>query len=205
MNICIVLYPDFETLDVFGPVEILGKLSDSKITYYAQNGGLISSRDGAQILSRSFSELKIEACDILLIPGGQGSRQEIHNQSLIKALRQFAFQAKYVLTVCTGSALLAKTGLLDGRQATSNKRAFAFAESSGRQVKWVSRARWVVDGKFYTSSGVSAGMDMVLGFIADVFGQSLAEQIAFSIEYYWQQDKLHDDFCRHENEHHPFP
>jgi transcriptional regulator GlxA family with amidase domain len=100
-----------------------------------------------------------------------------------------------VLTVCTGTALLAKTGLLDGRSATSNKRAFDWVCSTGEKVNWVKRARWVVDGKYYTSSGVSAGMDMTLGFLNDLHGNAFAKEVASQVEYRWQQNKEEDDFC----------
>jgi len=95
--------------------------------------------------------------------------------------------------------MLAKAGLLDGRKATSNKRSFDWVRASSNDVDWIKEARWVVDGKFYTSSGVSAGMDMALGFVSDIYGKETAERIAFSIEYNWQQDRTKDDFCNQVN------
>lgn len=74
------------------------------------------------------------------------------------------------MTICTGSALLAKTGLLNDKYATSNKRSFEWVKISFDQVKWIEKARWVVDGKYYTSSGVSAGIDIALVFISDIQG-----------------------------------
>lgn len=74
------------------------------------------------------------------------------------------------MTICTGSALLAKTGLLNDKYATSNKRSFERVKISFDQMKWTEKARWVVDGKYYTSSGVSAGIDMALVFISDIQG-----------------------------------
>jgi transcriptional regulator GlxA family with amidase domain len=98
------------------------------------------------------------------------------------------------LTVCTGSALLAKSGQLNGREATSNKRAFDWAVSQGENVKWKKKARWTTDGKFYTSAGISAGMDMTLGFIRDRHGSDPARKIAYEIEYTWQENKDEDHF-----------
>ena len=98
------------------------------------------------------------------------------------------------LAICTGSALLAKTGLMDGRRATSNKRAFDWVKSVNSKVDWLPKARWVIDGKFYTSSGVSAGIDMSLGFISDIFGTNTAEEIANSIGFVWNSDKDNDLF-----------
>ena len=87
-----------------------------------------------------------------------------------------------------------KTGLLDERRATSNKRAFEWVQSVNTNVEWIQTARWVVDGKFYTSSGVSAGMDMALGFVADIVDTETAEEIAYAIEYVWNSDKDNDRF-----------
>lgn len=79
---------------------------------------------------------------------------------------------------------------------TSNKKAFARVQSVGAQVEWQAVARWVRDGKFYTSSGVSAGMDMALGFVADRYGRALAGEIAVHVEYAWQDDAGRDPFAR---------
>ena len=102
--------------------------------------------------------------------------------------------ADWVLSVCTGSALLAKAGILDHKRATSNKRAWQWVTEQSDQVDWIKQARWIVDGKFYTSSGVTAGMDMALGFIADRQGRDSAKEVANYTEYRWQQDSRLDDF-----------
>ncbi|MGV3022842.1 DJ-1/PfpI family protein [Streptococcus suis] len=133
--------------------------------------------------------------DVLLLPGGRGTRTLVENEAFLTSLGQLAEQASFVLSVCTGSALLAKAGLLDAKEATSNKLAFDWVTSQGLAVNWKRQARWVHDGKYYTSSGVSAGMDMVLGFVRDQFGQELAEQIARQAEYHWQDDPDRDDFA----------
>lgn len=85
------------------------------------------------------------------------------------------------MSVCTGSALLAKTGMLDGKDATTNKRAYNWVIQQNSNIKWIKEARWVQDGNIYTSSGVSAGIDMALGFVADNFGIEKAEEIATGI------------------------
>jgi len=110
---------------------------------------------------------EIETSRVLLIPGGMGTRKLVEDKSFINHLKNLSEKAIYVLSVCTGSALLAKTGLLKGKNATSNKMAFDWVCGIDCDVSWVRQARWVSDGKFYTSSGVTAGMDMTLGFIAD--------------------------------------
>jgi len=118
----------------------------------------------------------------------------VNNQLLIDTIRKISVSSNYVLTICTGSALLAKTGLLDGRKATSNKRAFDWVMTNGKDVNWIKHARWVVDGKYYTSSGVSAGMDMALGFLADRHGLEFARKVAFEIEYNWTEESEDDNF-----------
>lgn len=194
MNINVILFTDFETLDVFGPVEVFGKVENYTIGYYSQQGGIVSNKDGLRIKTQKINDIKIS--DVLFIPGGLGTRKEVENTSLIDQIKQLAEKSRYVLTVCTGSALLARTGLLDGKKATSNKRAFDWVKSNSDRVNWIQQARWIVDGKYYTSSGVSAGIDMTLGFVSDLLGKNTAEVIAFRIEYSWQSDKQHDDFWK---------
>lgn len=194
MQITILLYPDFETLDVFGPVEIFGKVPDWHIQYYSQNGGLICNQDNISISTENFASIP-KNIDTLFIPGGPGTRILIQQTDFIQQLKSLAQKSKYVLTVCTGSALLAKTELLDGRQATSNKRVFDWVKTSSAKTKWIEKARWITDGKYYTSSGISAGMDMALAFVQNRTDKNTAEKIATRIEYHWQQDSQQDAFC----------
>jgi putative intracellular protease/amidase len=194
MEVAIILFDDFETLDVFGPVEILGRLKEHyQISFYSQQGGLVRNGHGVAIDTQALSELKHDT-DIFLIPGGFGTRVEVNNNELIQSIKEIAAASKYVFTVCTGTALLARTGLLDNRKATSNKRAFDWVVTQGEKVEWIRKARWVVDGKYYTSSGVSAGMDMTLGFLNDVHGIDFARTVAHTIEYNWQEEKEVDEF-----------
>jgi putative intracellular protease/amidase len=194
MKIMVLLFEDFETLDVFGPVEIFGRLRDLyTIRFYSLNGGQITNRHGVSILTEKLDDIN-EDLEILLIPGGIGTRKEVENKSLIDKIRQIANHSNYVLTVCTGSALLAKTGLLDGKRATSNKRAFSWAITNGPDVTWDKKARWTIDGKYYTSSGVSAGMDMSLGFLSERHGLEFARRVAFEMEYKWTEDREDDTF-----------
>ena len=99
------------------------------------------------------------------------------------------------MSVCTGAALLARAGVLDERQATSNKAAFSWVVSQGPRVRWVKQARWVEDGKFWTSSGVSAGIDMALAVIARLIRLELAEELAVLMDYEWPRDAAHDPFA----------
>jgi putative intracellular protease/amidase len=194
MKVAVLLFEDFETLDVFGPVEIFGRRVDLyTVTFYSLNGGQIKNKHGVSILTERLENIN-DNVDIFLIPGGFGTRKEVENKLLIDTIRQISTFSFYVLTVCTGSALLARTGLLDEREATSNKIAFAWVNTNGTNVKWNKKARWTVDGKYYTSSGVSAGMDMTLGFLADQHGIEFARKLAFEIENNWIEDKDNDTF-----------
>jgi len=193
-NVVVILFKDFETLDVFGPVEILGRLKDHfRLRFISQPGGIITSTQSVPVVTEAISRI-YGSCQILLIPGGLGVVNLISDERFINDLKCLAQSAEYVLTVCTGSLLLAKTGLLSGRKATSNKRLFAWAAQESADVDWVKKARWVKDGHIYTSSGVSAGIDMTLGFVADLLGYDVARQQSIEIEYDWKEDAGWDPF-----------
>lgn len=85
--------------------------------------------------------------------------------------------------------------MLDGKRATTNKKAFGEMVALGPDVEWVPRARWVVDGKVWTSAGVSAGIDVTLAWIGVVYGEEVAGRIAVYIEYCWQRDPSLDPFA----------
>jgi putative intracellular protease/amidase len=194
MYIAILLFDDFETLDVFGPVEVFGRLTDKySITFYSLNGGEIKNRHGVSLTTESVADIN-KNLEIFIIPGGLGTRKEVENKLLIEKITEISNSSKFVLTVCTGSALLARTGLLDNKKATSNKRAFSWVITNGEKVIWDNKARWTIDGKYYTSSGVSAGIDMSLGFLSDLYGIEFARRVAFEIEYNWMEDKDNDTF-----------
>lgn len=196
MEVAILLFKEFETLDVFGPVELFGRLKNEYTTrFYSLAGGNISNSHGVTLFTRALKEIK-NGVDIFLIPGGYGTRKEVANVALIDLIRTISAASQYVLTVCTGTALLARTGLLDGKRATTNKIAFDWVITNGEKVHWIRKARWIVDGKYHTSSGVSAGMDMTLDFLKDRHGITLARQVAQQIEYGWTEDGTHDPFYK---------
>lgn len=193
MNVNILLFDDFETLDAFGPIEILGKIDDYKIKYYSLKGGVIVSAQGTSIITEKVESVSKKG--ILVIPGGKGTRILVNDKQFLQALKDTAESSIYCLSVCTGSALIAKAGLLNNKKATSNKKAFDWVESINSDVNWIKKARWVVDGKYYTSSGVSAGIDMTLGFVKDRYGKQKAIDIAEHIEYIWNEDCSKDLFA----------
>ncbi len=195
MELLVWLFNDFETLDAFGPVEVLGKLpGPTEIRFISLHGGIVTSAQRVPVVTERYDLRRPGEGFILLIPGGMGTRKEIDHEPLLQALGQLARSAGHILAVCTGAALLAKTGLLDRKEATSNKLAFDWVAGQGPDVQWVRKARWVRAGNIYTSSGVSAGIDMALGFVADQCGSGAAERIAAGIEYLWNRDRAADPF-----------
>ena len=199
-QIKVILFDGFEILDAAGPVEAFGMMPDDYgIEFYSLHGGMVKSTQSAKIetlpLSCANDKNDKNGGYVLLVPGGAGTRKLVEDEHFISSLRACAEKASYVLSVCTGSALLARAGLLDGFRATSNKRAFDWACSNGPAVDWVREARWVRDGRYYTSSGVSAGIDMALGFIRDVHGEPSARTAAARMEYIWNTDSGNDPFA----------
>ncbi|MEP2279987.1 DJ-1/PfpI family protein [Maribacter sp.] len=193
-EIAFLLFDNYETLDVFGPAEIFGRLTDLyTLKFYSMDGGIVTNRHQVPIMTEKLADINKEPF-AFLIPGGLGTRVEVENDELITSIKNISLSSTYVMTVCTGSALLAKSGLLDKRQANSNKRAFAWVVTNGPDVEWDKQARWKVDENYYTSSGVSAGMDMALGFLADRHGLEFARNVAWEIEYNWVEDKDNDTF-----------
>jgi putative intracellular protease/amidase len=192
----ILLFDEFETLDVFGPVEILGRLPDIfKLNFISSNGGLVESSQNVRVDTNLYTN-ENEVEKILLVPGGSGTREKVNDNNFINFIENVSNQSKYILSVCTGSALLAKTAILNRKRATTNKRAFKWVIEQGKDVLWVREARWVKDDNIYTSSGVSAGIDMTLGFIEDLMGKEKALEISQSIEYLWNENSKYDPFSK---------
>lgn len=192
----VVLYPDFELLDVFGPVEMFGNLTGVvEVKMVAQQRGPVVSAQGPSVLA----DHGFEDCphlDLILVPGGNGTRAAVDNPVMLDWLRQRIATAEVAMTVCTGTALFARAGVLDGRRATTNKMFFGWVAEQGPKVQWVKEARWVEDGKFATSSGVSAGIDMALAVIARLQGQQTSEMLAVATEYDWHRDATWDPFAK---------
>lgn len=191
-----VLYENFELLDLYGPLEMFGSIGpELRIVTVAEQAGPVASFQGP----RTVAEFGFEDCpalDLILVPGGIGTVQQLQEASLLSFLQERSPSAEITMSVCTGSAILARTGLLDGRRATSNKQFFDFARAQSDKVTWVEEARWIEDGPFASSSGVSAGTDMALGIIARLYGNERAEQIANRTEYEWRSDPSDDPFHR---------
>jgi transcriptional regulator GlxA family with amidase domain len=198
LTVGIVLFEGFELLDVFGPCEAYGShhLDGAfKLVTVAANGGRVASAQGPSAVA-DFALDTAPHLDLLLVPGGIGTRREVDNPALLDWLRTRSAGAALVTSVCTGAALLARAALLDGLRATTNKRAFAWVVSQGPAVNWIKQARWVEDGKFATSAGVSAGIDMALALIARIVNADAAEAVALTMEYEWHRDPAWDPFAK---------
>ena len=194
----VLLFPDFELLDVFGPLEVFGNrvVTDHfRVCTIAETAGPVASAQGPRAVA-DHALGSAPPLDVVLVPGGMGTRREVDNAALMRWITARAADAELVLSVCTGAALLARAGVLDGRRATTNKLAFDWVISQGPRVEWVHKARWVEDGKFATSSGVSAGIDMSLAVVARVVDAATASQVARVMEYTRHTDPADDPFAR---------
>lgn len=195
-----ILYPDFELLDLYGPLEMFGTIGEElEIVTVATEPGLVASAQGPSTLAEhGFGDCP--PLDLILLPGGIGTLAALRDETLLAFLGGRSASARITMSVCSGSAILARAGLLDGRRATSNKMFFSLATSQSDKVDWVEEARWVEDGAFVTSSGVSAGIDMALAVIEKLFGGERAEGIAVLTEYEWHRDPSWDPFVQYLNQ-----
>ncbi|WP_232037368.1 DJ-1/PfpI family protein [Sphingobium amiense] len=195
LRLGMVLFDDFEVLDVYGPLSMFGALKDRvQITTIAEKAGTITTASGLSFVADvAFADAP--QLDLVIIPGGMGTRREVNNAQFLSAIRHLAEVTPQVATVCTGAAVLAKTGWLDGKRATSNKMAWKWVTAQSAKVLWVPKARWVEDGKVTSSSGVSAGMDMALFLIAKRFGKETATWVANRAEYRWYDNPADDPYA----------
>ncbi len=189
------VFPGFQTLDLFGPLEILGDQSiDIDVSIVAETLDPVPSVHGHGLtVDRSIDDGR--SYDYLLIPGGDAALVAAEKAAVTDWIMTASSNAQLTMTVCTGSILLAATGLLDGRRATTNKQDFRATTPLRPQVDWVAQARWVEDGEFFTSSGVSAGIDMALAALEHLFGRSAAENVALGTEYEWHDNPDWDPFA----------
>ena len=203
-RVAVALFDGFTVLDVYGPVQAFAacrvvqpdgtRRPFFEIFTMAREPGRVKTGEGPA----TWAEWSFEQApdyDILLIPGGFGSRAAVADPTFLERLTAASRRARITTTVCTGSALLARTGLLDGRPATSNKIAWDWVVQQGPRVLWKRKARWVDDGDVLTSSGVSAGIDMALSLIARLHGQAMALTAARNMEYVWHESADDDPFA----------
>ncbi|KAK0383458.1 hypothetical protein NLU13_9369 [Sarocladium strictum] len=201
----VALFPGFQALDVFGPLDALNFLSKKtplELYVVAQTLDPVSTRlEGSDLTigqsvvpTHTFDNVP-EDVEVLLVPGGIGSRDMELTQPVVDFVKRVHPKLQFLLTVCTGSALTARAGVMDDKQATSNKRAWDWVLTQGPKVNWVRKARWMTDGNLWTASGVSAGMDMIYAFIAEQYGEEVAKDVAQSGEYVRNTDSTNDQFA----------
>lgn len=192
----IMLFEGYELLDVMGPLEMFGNVGPAlEVVTVSKSGGEV---EAAQPLT-SVADYSFDDCpplDILLVPGGRGVQEVLEDAASIDWVREQAKSAKYVTSVCTGTAILAEAGTLDGYKATTNKLAYKRLTSNYDGVTWIPKARWVEDRDRITSSGVSAGIDMALHIIERVYGERTADRITLGTEYIRNHDPADDPFAR---------
>lgn len=190
----IVLYPGFEVLDVFGPLEMWANDPSFEVVLVAETAGEVKSAQGA-VVKADYGFADTPELDILMVPGGAGTLAQLENPAMLAFIREQDQTTDFTTSVCTGSALLAKAGVLKGRKATTNKAAFSLSVQQDSSVGWMKKARWVEDGKYFTSSGVSAGTDMSLALVARIHGVDRARALARSLEYQWSERAGDDPFA----------
>jgi len=203
-RVAVVLFDGFTVLDAYGPIQAFGACRVMRpdgsphrlfeVFTVADSVGPVRSGEGpATHADHAFAQAP--DYDILLVPGGFGTRAAVKDEDFLARLAAASRRAAITTTVCTGSALLARTGLMDDRPATSNKISWDWVVQQGPRVLWKRKARWVDDGTLVTSSGVSAGIDMTLAVIAHLLGRDTAVSAARNMEYVWREDPDDDPFA----------
>jgi transcriptional regulator GlxA family with amidase domain len=195
-RVSVILFDGFQLLDVFGPVDLLGAARELfEVRFIGPDDGPVASSPGFAVSVTDRRETAPDP-DIVLVPGGRGTRTLVRDEPFLGWLAGYAARASLITSVCTGSAVLAAAGLLDGYRATSNKRAFDWVTTQGKNVDWVRRARWVEDRNRWTSSGVAAGMDMTAALIKHLHGAEVARDVTDFLELEVHTDPAWDPFAR---------
>ncbi|HYO05748.1 MAG TPA: DJ-1/PfpI family protein [Phototrophicaceae bacterium] len=189
----ILIFDQVEVLDVAGPFDVFSvtrlhemrRFEDASpfhIVLIAENLDLVSSIGGLRLTP----DVTFDGCpelDLLLVPGGLGTRKEVHNTALVKWISSRAYRTRLTASVCTGSSLLGKAGLLDGRNATTHWRAFDFLSSCAPKAHIKKDVQFTLDEPIFTSAGVSAGIDLALRIVSHFFGSNVGQATARHMEY----------------------
>lgn len=154
--------------------------------------------EAAQIYKPTHTFETAPLLDVLIVPGGYGSLPMSRVEQEIAFLKKVFPSLQYLFTICTGSGMAAEAGVLDGLRATSNKASWDRMTVLGPKTHWVAQARWVADGKVWTTSGVSAGTDGMVAFIRKFYNEEqypgLVQTVLNAMEYNHEPDSLHDPF-----------
>lgn len=196
-NLAILIFDDVEVLDFAGPFEVFAVSRDHhdgetelfNVYTVAEHSAPVIARNGLSVNPAT----TIDTCpppDILLVPGGRGTRTAMHNPALLDWIRRSEPAAELVLSVCTGAFLLARVGLLDGLAATTYHTAFDQLAELAPTCAVKRGVRWVDNGRVITSAGVSAGIDMALHVVRRLHGSEQARWTADHMEYNWQPENM---------------
>jgi len=192
-NVAVLIFDDVEVLDFAGPFEVFGVSrtaddpSQSLFNVYtvAESAGSVKARNGLSV-NPNYTIADCPPPDLLLVPGGQGTRREIHNDTLVNWIKTQAERVELMLSVCTGSFLLAKAGLLDGLKATTFHTTFDTLAELAPTAELCPGERYVDNGHLIMSAGISAGIDMSLYVVGKLHGDAQSERTAHYMEYeYW--------------------
>jgi transcriptional regulator GlxA family with amidase domain len=189
----IVLFPEAEVLDFCGPFEVFSvtRLNESKrreepspfrVLLVADTGEPVSAAGGMRVVP-DCTTTACPALDILLVPGGWGTRDQMQNTRLIEWIRQRAKKVETVTSVCTGSLLLGQAGLLDGRRATTHWAALSLLRERFPKINVADDQHVVEENNILTSAGISAGIDLAVRVVARYFGEEVARNTARYMEY----------------------
>ena len=181
----ILLFPDAEELDFVGPWEVFtmakGLRPDDRVVTIAQTREPVRCAKGLRVIpDHGFDDAP--KLDVVLVPGGQGTRREVANPALIEWLRKTGAQCQWVTSVCTGTLLLHEAGFAKGKRVTTH---WTFVEQlrTRGDVEVLEHIRYVRDGNLVTSAGVSAGIDMALWLLGQIHGVTVARQVQRFMEY----------------------
>lgn len=184
----IFLFDEVEVLDFAGPFEVFSvsgrrhQLDLFRVVTVSERGQPIAARNGLLVMpTHSFANCP--ALDVVLVPGGFGTRREMKNPVVLEWVRSAAERAEYVLSVCTGSLVLGSAGLLDGLHTTTHFLAFDELKAVAARSVIHEGARYVDNGRLVCSAGVSAGVDMSLHVIRRMHGDDIARETARYMEY----------------------
>ncbi|KAK7222196.1 hypothetical protein V2G26_010199 [Clonostachys chloroleuca] len=196
----LLVYPGFEALDAFGPMEVVNDISLSHnitVSTIAETLDPVSTikkgkHSAGQSVLPTHTFEDAPALDVLIIPGGYGGFET--TPKLRQWISETVPKLGTLITVCNGASLAAQAGVLDGRSATTNKALWKECVAYGPKVNWVAKARWVRDGNIWTSSGVSAGIDATLAWVASEYGEEFANNIANGMEFTRASSSTDDPF-----------
>ncbi|HMS62104.1 MAG TPA: DJ-1/PfpI family protein [Solirubrobacteraceae bacterium] len=180
MDIAIPMYDRFTALDAVGPYEVLSRLPEARVTWLAHEPGLVRTDNHMLAIEATAAFEDLPAPDIVLVPGGTGTRDLLGDERLLAWLRGAHETSVWTTSVCTGSLLLAAAGILDGVPATTH---WLELETLAELGATPTDERVVFDGKIVTAAGVSSGIDMGLALAGRIAGDVYAQAIQLLIEY----------------------